>query len=229
VLARFILDKNEPKKITQVYRRDDAGLAVSAAFRKALPSDVDLEDRMINGAVDEAFWRNVSAEKPGALVLWLNANDLKGLPALSGSTEIPVYLSSGLLGGKVPQGGVQSGANVRLIYPSDLSPKHESRMLRTKIWLHNKGIPIVDEGVQINTLFALTVASDALGHIMDSFSRDYFIERIEHAVAQTPTPSLFQNVSLGPGQRFAAKGSTVVQWMDGEKGKMSPLSGWIVP
>jgi hypothetical protein len=118
---------------------------------------------------------------------------------------------------------------VALVYPSDLAPRHESRLLRNKIWLHSKGIAITDEVVQMNTLFAMSVVSDALGHIMDSFSRDFFIERIEHAVAQTPTPSFYPGVSLGPGQRFAAKGGAVVNVVDGEKLTLKALSGWIVP
>jgi hypothetical protein len=46
-------------------------------------------------------------------------------------------------------------------------------------------------------------------------------------VAQTPSPSIYQSVSLGPGQRIAAKGSSVV--LLGEKGQLKPLSDWIVP
>jgi hypothetical protein len=66
-----------------------------------------------------------------------------------------------------------------------------------------------------------------MGHIMDSFSRDLLVERIEHIVAQTPAPSIYQSVSLGPGQRIAAKGSSVV--LMGERGQLKSLSDWIVP
>ena len=64
---------------------------------------------------------------------------------------------------------------------------------------------------------------------MDSFSRDFFVERIEHVVGQTPMASVYQNVSLGPGQRFAAKGGSVVQVLDADKGQVKAVSGWIVP
>jgi hypothetical protein len=230
VLAKFLVDQGKLAKIVQVYRRDDVGLVASSAFRKALPPGTALEDHLIEGSADEAFWRKVKAADPAALVLWLGAQDLEGLQT-SGDTQLPVYLSFGLLAGRVPPvvARAAANANIRMVYPSDLPPKHEARLLRSKVWLHNKGIPITDEVVQINTLFAMTVASDALGHIMDSFSRDYFVERIEHAVAQTPTPSQFQSVSLGPGQRYAAKGSSIVQLGDGGKASMNPLSGWLVP
>jgi len=83
--------------------------------------------------------------------------------------------------------------------------------------------------VQVNAQFAMTVVSDVVGHIMDSFSRDLFVERIEHVVGQTPMASVYQNVSLGPGQRFAAKGGSVVQVLDADRKQLKALSGWIVP
>ena len=73
------------------------------------------------------------------------------------------------------------------------------------------------------------MVSDVLGHMMDSFSRDLFIERVEHVVGQTPTASIYPTVSLGPGQRFAAKGGSIVQLLDAEKKELRALSGWIVP
>jgi hypothetical protein len=116
---------------------------------------------------------------------------------------------------------------VRLLYPSDPPPRHESRLLRSKIWLHNKGLALTQEALQINTLFAITVASDALGHMMDSYSRDFFVERLEHVVGQTPAPSMYRSVSLGPGQRFLAKGVSIVQL--GGTGPQKALSPWVVP
>jgi hypothetical protein len=214
----------------QVYRRDDAGNAASGALRAALAAGVTLQDVVLEGAADAAFWRRVFGANADAYVLWLGANDLQGVPAGGTASAPVVYLSSQLLGGKPGAALPAALTGARLIYASDLPPKHEARLLRSKIWLHNKGIAVTDEVVQINTLFALTVASDALGHMMDSFSRDFFVERIEHAVAQTPTPSQYQSVSLGPGQRYAAKGSSIVQLgFDGSKASMTPLSGWIVP
>ena len=108
-------------------------------------------------------------------------------------------------------------------------PKRKARLLRNKLWLHNKGIGLTDDAVQINTQFALTVVSDVLGHMMDSFSRNYFIERIEHVVGQTPMASAYQSVGLGPGRRFAVRGAAVVQVADGGKEPPKAVSGWIVP
>jgi hypothetical protein len=227
VLAKFLREQEDaPASVLQIYRPDEAGLAASAAFTAAMAGKQVVQDLRLQGTADAAFWQKALAGKPGALVLWLSKADLEALPA-NASGAIPVYGSYALLGGKVPSALASAGNNVRLIYPTDLPPRHESRLLRTKMWLHAKNIALTDEPTQINTQFAMTVVSDAVGHIMDSFSRDLFVERIEHMVAQTPSPSIYQSVSLGPGQRFAAKGSSVV--LLGELGQLKTLSDWIVP
>jgi hypothetical protein len=48
-------------------------------------------------------------------------------------------------------------------------------------------------------------------------------------VSQTPSPTSFPRVSLGPGQRFAAKGGQIVEMAPGDTPAMISLSGWIVP
>ena len=218
----------------QVYRRDSAGAIAAAAFRKELaagnpPEGQVLEDQVLEGSSSEAFWRKVYDAAPSSLVLWLRAEDLGGARSPDSTGALAVYLSSNLLAGKSPPTTFKGGSNIRLVYPSDLPPKRDARLLRDKLWLHNKGIPITDEAVQINTLFAMTVVSDVLGHIMDSFSRDYFVERLEHVVGQTPMASIYPSVSLGPGQRFAAKGSSIVQVLDADKKQLKAVSGWIIP
>ena len=228
VLAKFLREQGDVGTILQVYRREEVGATAAAALRAALESPA-LEEQLLEGKAGDAFWRAVLAKKPGALVLWLGAADLDGVVVPDGAAAPVLYLSSNLLAGRVPGTAFKIGSNVRLIYPSDLPPKRDARLLRDKLWLHNKGIAVTDETVQINTLFALTVVSDVVGHIMDSFSRDYFVERLEHVVGQTPMASIYPSVSLGPGQRFAAKGSSVVEVLEADKNQLKPLSGWIVP
>lgn len=235
VLARYLRDGGEAGgRVLQVHRRDDAGTAAATALRRSLleantaAQGLSVLDMVLEGPPDAAFWSRVQAQGASALVLWLSAADLAGATIAASSTaESAVYLSTTLLAGRAPPATV--GPTPRLIYPSDLPPRRDARLLRSRQWLHSKGIPVTDERVQIDTLFALTVVNDVIGHMMDSFSRDYFVERIEHAAGQTPMASSFQTVSLGPDQRFAGKGSSIVQWQESDRKALKPLSGWIVP
>jgi len=81
----------------------------------------------------------------------------------------------------------------------------------------------------MNAYLAVTVTADVVAHMADLFSREYLIERVEHVVGNTVTPSLYPRVSLGPGQRFASKGSFIVKLGGRGGGEPEPLSGWITP
>jgi hypothetical protein len=231
VLASYLQSQSEKGRVVQVRRAEGPGATAAAALRAALRAEggVTVEDQVFAGTADAAFWKGIAASKPAAVVLWLDAQDLGEGRALGALSEIPSYLSFQMVGGKRPEWAQAAGSNFRLLYPSDLPPRRDARLLRNKMWLHNKGIALGDETVQFNTLFAVTVASDVIGHMADNFSRDLFVERAEHTVGQMPAASIYPQMSLGPGQRFAAKGAAIIQLSDAEKSKPKLLSTWIVP
>ena len=242
VLARYLRDTPEMRHAIQVYRRNTHGEAAAKEMRASLTdSTVQITDSILDGTADSAFWRNIAREraKDGstAVFLWLDAADLDGAAAIIDHRAIqqndssPVFLSSRLLGGLAssPQAErmMTAGANMLTAFPWDSPATRAKAYNRTTIWLKRKGIEIVNGPVQTDTFFALSIVGDVLAHILDSFSREYFIERVEHAVQQSFVPSSFPHVSLGPNQRFAAKGSYVVR-LDPEK-KYSAVTHWIVP
>lgn len=229
ILARFLREQGGNGRIVQVLRREPVAVEAAAAFRSALgPEAADrLDELVLTGPADPAFWQQVAARQPQALVLWLEGPDLEQL-AWPGAPGLPVYLSFSLSAGQRPAPALKSGASLRLVYPSDLPPRHEARLLRGRHWLLSRGIAPRHESVQLNTLFTLAIVSDVIGHLADSFSRDFFVERLEHAVGQTPMPSIYPQLSLGPGQRYAAKGGQIVELL-AEGGTTRALSGWIVP
>ena len=65
--------------------------------------------------------------------------------------------------------------------------------------------------------------------MVDHFSRDYFIESVEHEAESLPNPGVFPHLSLGPGQRFASKGSYIVKPSDRAPGGFEAVSEWIIP
>lgn len=232
VLAKYLRDGQQPARVVQIYRSGGAGATAASAFRSAMPEGALLDDIVLDERTDlAALWRTVAERKATAVVSWVDEQDMKTLAQhRDGNLQLPWYLSYAMLGDRLPADDLMKKAGlVRVVYPTDLPPKHESRLLRSRIWMHNKNIPMIDEALQVNTQFAMTVLSDGIGHIMDSFSRDYFVERVEHVVTQTPMPSLYQSVSLGPGQRFASKGGHVVELEPGERTRLKDLSGWIIP
>jgi mono/diheme cytochrome c family protein len=230
VIAKFLRQQGRTGRVIQVYRADDEGTAAAAAFRASIAANdgLTLEDKVLEATPTTSFWDQLYATNPSALVLWLGAQDLNAARPSEGSIAPAIFVSFNLLKGRLPTAKL-AAQGLRLVYPSDLPPRRDARLSRSKLWLHNKGIPLTDETLQINAQYAMAVASDSLGHIMDTFSRDYFVERLEHVVTQSPMPSIYQTVSLGPGQRFAAKGSYIVLVTDDTKNQLKAMSGWIVP
>jgi hypothetical protein len=230
VLARHLADRADAAHLIQVFRPDSLGEIAAQELRAVLPGAADrLTDLVLEGPADAAFWQTLAREHSGMpLILWLDAADLAAArqPLAQPPAATTTYLSPTLLDG-IPVAEALAGAAPLAVYPWDSPAARDAAQARTRAWLKGKGITAGDDAVQTDTLFALTIVGDVLSHILDSFSRDYFIERIEHAVQQSLVPSSFPHVSLGPDQRFAAKGSYVVR-LDAERG-FTAVTGWIVP
>jgi hypothetical protein len=229
-LAQFVDQRSDTGRIIQVYRPGAAGAVAAQAFRAALSgADRRLEDRPLEREPDAGFWRELARAAPGAIVLWLGRQDLAHAGSLAdGPAPPPLYLSTTLLGGDAKAVGSQA----LLTYPWELPSLREPRVLRSKLWLRTHGLDPADEerqAIAVNTLFAITVAGDALMHLQDSFSRDYFVERVEHTVTTTITPTFFPHVNLGQGKRFASKGAYIVRAHAAESAALTAVSDWIVP
>jgi hypothetical protein len=118
---------------------------------------------------------------------------------------------------------------LRMVYPFDLPEGRQRQLARMKAWLRARNVPFSDERVQANAYFAATIAGDAISHMGDNFSRDYFIERIEQMAGSTLFSSIYPHLSLGPGQRFASRGGYVVRFPSGEDPTPVPVSDWMIP
>jgi ABC-type branched-subunit amino acid transport system substrate-binding protein len=232
-LAKYLRDAGERGSVLQVYRRDDASATAAAAFRKAwTAAESDLEDRELDASPGTGFWEQLAHEASGAtLLLWLRPEDLAHAQALiaAESHVKAVYLSSGLIADQRTGMAPDAAGRLRFIYPQDLPAMREARLEVVKRWMHNNGIELTDEKVQLNAYLAATVLGMQVSHSKDIYSREYLLERMEHQLGTALELSIYPHLSLGPGQRFASKGSYVVR-VDGEVDRqLSLLSDWIVP
>jgi cytochrome oxidase Cu insertion factor (SCO1/SenC/PrrC family) len=223
-LAKHLLERVKPgARILQVYRDTGGGVVLANALRRSLPG---LQDRVIRGSPSPVFWKKLfDDEQVSALVLWLDDADLATLGTVQVSTR-PIYLSYSLL--KSPPAALADrfGEKIFLTYPFTLPQAQTPHIYRARAWLRSKGVVRMQERVQLNTYFALAVADHSLTNLAGNFSRDYFIETVEHETEVTPNPGVFPRLSLGPGQRFASKGSYIIKL---SATGIEPASDWIIP
>ena len=232
-LAKYLRDSGEGAPVLQVYRRDEASATAAAAFRKAwVPGKGALEERELTASPDAAYWQQLAREATGkALVLWLSAGDLAQAQALTAAASPvkAVYLSSGLIAGARTGMAPDAAGRLRLIYPQDLPAVRAARLEVVKRWMQSNDIALTDERVQLNAYLAATVMGMMVSHSKDTYSREFLIERMEHRLGNSLELSMYPHLSLGPGQRYASKGSYIVRVADEGEGGLSLLSDWIVP
>jgi hypothetical protein len=234
-LARFIRAQADRGPMTQVYRRDQASAATGAdAFREAWQAsgDAAVEEVALDDTPDEAFWQQLAQRKAGeSLVLWLSPGDLAHAQSLAsaGSPVRAVYLSASLNAG--PRTGLAAGSEgrVRMVYPQDVPAARDGRLEVVRRWLHDNGVAPGDEKVQMNAYLAATETGMLVTHSRDTFSREFLIERMEHRLGTALELSIYPHLSLGPGQRYASKGSYIVAVKGADDRQLEPLSDWIVP
>ena len=114
---------------------------------------------------------------------------------------------------------------LHVIDQTESAQRRRQRMARMQVWLRMRKVPLLDERIQSDAFFAASLAGDALAHMDENYSRDYFIERVEHMVELSLFPSLYPRLSLAPGQRFAAKGA----YVSGHARDGSTVQDWLVP
>jgi len=244
VLAKyFSANADKYDNILQVFNeKDRLGAAAAQVFRKNMnivDATANIIDWSFTDKIDtETLQRILRDKKPQKLVIWLNGVDLAKIVNWDITEYSPqqVFLSASMLGSNIVANPELLGKSmqryvdkIHLIYPYVLPHQTSQHILRTKLWLRAKKIELADEQIQANTYFAVMVVGDSISHMLDEFSRDYFIERLEDMVGRSLVTSVYPRISLGPGQRFASKGAYLVKYSRQKNNAVEPVTDWIVP
>ena len=217
-------------RVIQVVREDDMGVdAARAVCVDAGPLGLKAETRVLKSDASEKDLAALLKDTgPGdAVILWLRPLDLASLP---GKTRSSAVFVSGIMGGFEDAPLPAAWRHVaQLSYPLDLPEQRKIRMFYPLGWFRIKHIPLVDERVQSDTYLACGILAENLSFMLDSFVRDYLVERIETMLSERVLTGEYPRLGLAPGQRFASKGGYMVHFADAGDNKLIPDSGWIVP
>jgi len=222
-----------PLRLRQVYRAGDSGEAGAAALRAALERRGRTVVPAGQAIARDAPRADVARAAGGAsdaetLVLWLRPADLAALPAPPPDAA-RVY-ASGVMGGleRAPLPAAWK-ARTHLAYPFDLPEARRVRVDFALGWFSIRHIPLVAERVQVDTYLACGLLSETLGHMVDTFVRDYLVERTQAQLEHRLVTGYYPRLALASEQRFASKGGYLVTWADAAGTRLRADGGWTVP
>jgi hypothetical protein len=236
IAARLVPGIPKPRRIVEVFRAGDIGAAAAEALEaRAREAGIAIERRMlpaVSGRADAAsgglLGHAISdVRHDDALVLWLRSRDIAALP---GRPSTRLIYASGLMAG-LESAPLSPGwrTDTRLTYIFDPPDLRRVRMNFPLGWFHVQGIEITAERVQTDTYLSCVILSETLGHMLDSFVREYLVERMEMMIGRRLVDGYYPRLGLAPGQRFASKGGYFVK-LSGEPPLTVAVDGdWITP
>ncbi len=224
-------DKATERKLVQVYRDGDVGPDAAARLRATLNGHAwhVISETIPAAASASALRATLARVGPcDALVLWLRPQDIAALGPLPADVKV-VYMS-GRMGG-LDQAPLPTAWRhlTHMAYPFDL-PEHRVVQVDYPLgWFRLRQIPVVAQQVQADTYLACIILSDTLNHMVDTFVRDYLIERIEEMLEHRILTGYYPHLALAPNQRFASKGGYLAHFAEGTGTRVVADGDWIAP
>jgi hypothetical protein len=218
-------------RAVQVFRKGDIGEdAAKAAGTAIATTGIETVNRALKagGSGQELVSALADTGAGDAVILWLRPADLASLPPEIGKAS-EVFMS-GLMGGLENSPLPAAWRAVTLMtYPFDLPDLRKVRMNYPLSWFKIEHIPIVAERTQSDTYLACVILAETIGHMLDSFVRDYLVERVEVMLSHRLMNAYYPRLGLAPGQRFASKGGYIVRFAGSEGTRLVADGSWTVP
>lgn len=222
-------------RVVQVFRADDVGRDAAKALAVALrkvhgAAPLQIVDRSLAGTAGKNGVASALREvTPGdVLVLWLRSADIAALgPPPRGLT---LAYMSGRMGGleQAPLPAAWRGVT-HMAYPFNLPDRSRVQLDYPLGWFRIRRIPVVALQPQADAYLACIILSDTINHMVDTFQRDYLVERIEEGLEHRILTGYYPRLSLAPGQAFASKGGYVVHFVGSAGTRVTADGDWIVP
>jgi hypothetical protein len=215
-------------RVVQVYRTGDVGAAAAEALAESLAGEgVTVVKRGLSAGRNLATaFRDVAAGD--VLVLWLRPDDIASLGAPPAAAA-HVLISGQMAGLEQAPLPAAWRAVTAMTYPFDLPDKRRVRVDFPLGWFRIRQIPVVAQQVQVDTWLVCGIVSDTLNRMVDTFVRDYLVERVEETLEHRAVTGYYPRLALAPGQRFASKGGYVVRFAGPSGAHVVADGDWIVP
>jgi len=223
------------KKVVQVYREKETGIAISRGFADSWAElgSSPLVNRPLadNEVTDEKFWKRLAAAHPDAVLLvWLGPEDLGGIHTLAQGKGKPssIFVSNGLLQGNFSQLPDSIREQLLLTYPNRLPTDDKNARSLVDGWFTYNKLSSGNQPISWNSFLLTRTLFRIFLDMEGNLYRDYFLDIFDDGRDITTSSVLYPKLSFGPGQRYAVKGCYVVTLPPGKNPAIVPQSDWVV-
>jgi hypothetical protein len=234
ILASYINDNQDSlptDRIIQLYDASSYGSTAYKLLQQYLTES--LQQHIVNIDLDTAKPEQLAQvlAEPGLVIYWsrygadiLN-NSLRQI-APDSTVFVPYWLARSEI---FTRRANNYDFALYTSYPY-IDPAKETRhLIRPLSWLRVNKVENRDNIVLADTFTAMLLFSDAIKHIRSNFNRAYVLELLEHMVDNAVVTSLYPRLSLGPDQRYASKGGTIMKLTGDPAAPVEAATDWIVP
>lgn len=191
---------------------DSAWLSFSARWREL--GYREPQQKIVSPEERAAPTRLELQDQPDAVVLWLDSPSMvSAVTALGGLERLPalIYTAESFTDLTQLPADFSARAHLRHVYPYSLPNAKGTAFAREQVWLRGQGLGDLDVRIAGQVLFACHVVGEQLAGIGNNFSREYFMEGLEHMLDGTNMTTLFPRTALGPQQRYLSRGAYIVE------------------
>lgn len=220
------------RALVQVIRDSRQGRALAAGFlagwreagRSEPPTVVLKEGELLSA---NPVLLDLLRQKPAALILWDGPGLIKELSALAAVAALPELLlaSSSYVGNSLWTVPDALRSRTHFTYPYRLPQDEE---MHDRLNEPMKKDPRMQGDARLiakKSIAAVGVLNQALFAMKEDLFRDYFLDII--AMIRDLEVPLYERISFGPGQRYAAKGCYIVTLSPGPKPALVRKSEWV--
>jgi len=234
--ARYFPSQDRPlrgRKIVQIVSNSPQGKALAEGFSRALedqglPVPVTIRQSESEPFTAQSLQLLIAKENPDLLALWTGAETVQQMAAFTATGKTPPLLmvSAGHLGRDLWAIPEQLRDSTYITYPYRL-PQDDARFERFLTPADkNKAISPEIRVIKSRVYSTLKVMTQALREMKGNFYRDYLLDVIGMK-ADIEFP-LYERLSFGPDQRYAAKGCYIVQLAKGKEAELVKKSEWVI-
>jgi hypothetical protein len=228
VVGKWIRSGDSLKTVVQLHDGSDGALSAVRSTQRALGDFVEVVSIDVGSADAKQRFDSVLAKSgDAAVVAWLNQEHGWWTDLRQHKSIRRLIVSSTLIHDFNVVLSTSGNFSVHSVheYHIGATTRHNRRL---RAWARSRKIELDHLRLQANTYYALAIIGDALQHIRGHFSREYFLEKIEHMSQRILVSSAYAKLSIAPKQRVMSKGSYIIPVLpDGRLD--STAAEWIVP